>query len=82
MRACVVITLGPSTRLRLAVSVYNGLDQRRLSVQPVSGPAVWSYINIRQAVRMCVCDSVFSQSIIVNPTRPEVVLLSKQLYNN
>lgn len=74
---CVVITSGPSTRLRLAFSVYNGLDQSRLSVQPVSGPAVWSYINCRQAVRMCVCDSVFSQSIILNRTRPEVVLLSK-----
>lgn len=50
-----VITSGPSTRLRPALSVYNGWDQSRLSVQPVSGPAVWSYINYRQAVRKCVC---------------------------
>lgn len=53
-RECVVITPGPSTRLRLAFSVYNGLDQSRLSVQPVSGPAVWSHINYSQAPRMYV----------------------------
>lgn len=54
-RECVAITSGTNTRLRPALSVYNGSDQSRLSVQPVSGPAVWSYINYRQAVRMCVC---------------------------
>lgn len=49
------ITSGTNTRLRPTLSVYNGSDQSGLSVQPVSGPAVWSYINYRQAVRMCVC---------------------------
>lgn len=72
-----VITFGPSTRLRPAFSVYNGLDQSRLSVQSVSGLAVWSFINYMQAMRVCVCDSVFPQSIILNRTRSEVVLLSK-----
>ena len=76
----VVITSGPSTRLRPAFTVYNRLDQSRLSVQPVSGPGVRSYINYRQAVRVCVCDSVFSPSIILNRTRPEVVLLSKHFW--
>lgn len=54
-RECVAITFGTNTRLRPALSVYNGSDQSRLSVQPVSGPAVWSYINYRLPVRMCVC---------------------------
>lgn len=40
-RECVAITSGPNTRLRPALSVYNGSDQSRPSVQPVSGPAVW-----------------------------------------
>lgn len=70
-----VITSDPSARPGPAFSVYNGMDQSELSVQQVSGPAVWSYINCRQPVCVCVC--VFSQSIILNRTRPEVVLLHK-----
>lgn len=44
----------PKHRQGPAFSVYKGLDQSTLSVQPVSRPDVWSYINCRQAVGVCV----------------------------